>query len=296
MRLCETIEELGWQAQALLSRSVKLGMTGMAEVLQDIDVELVQLWHQVKRDEEGVATRYIWRTEGDNRVRDSHEANDGEEFSTDDAPDTGAPGEDFNCRCWAEPVDGDRYVQQYLLTEVEDNEDKWGNGDFVKHFLSDKGGIVTLQESGYLGSIIDYYANHAISKVDGMPGIYRRVRQQIIDKAFLVKEGNFIYDFNGTYDFQEVLFSFGNSTVIGLFVGDVRNEKGFMVINGYVTYDFIDEFTDPASLVELQVHLGMDRARAEQWVRNIENIFAKRYFIKDRWQTKFNATVKIIND
>jgi SPP1 gp7 family putative phage head morphogenesis protein len=49
-------------------------------------------------------TKYIWRTAGDERVRESHEENEGQEFSWDDPPeDTGNPGEDIQCRCYAEP-------------------------------------------------------------------------------------------------------------------------------------------------------------------------------------------------
>lgn len=49
--------------------------------------------------------RYIWRTSRDERVRDSHRSKEGKTFSWDDPPsDTGHPGEDFNCRCTAEPV------------------------------------------------------------------------------------------------------------------------------------------------------------------------------------------------
>lgn len=49
--------------------------------------------------------RYIWRTSRDERVRDSHRSKEGKTFSWNDPPsDTGHPGEDFNCRCTAEPV------------------------------------------------------------------------------------------------------------------------------------------------------------------------------------------------
>jgi SPP1 gp7 family putative phage head morphogenesis protein len=50
-------------------------------------------------------SRYIWRTSKDDRVRESHADKEGETFSWDDPPaDTGHPGEDINCRCYAEPV------------------------------------------------------------------------------------------------------------------------------------------------------------------------------------------------
>jgi peptidoglycan hydrolase-like protein with peptidoglycan-binding domain len=44
---------------------------------------------------------YIWRSVGDDKVRSSHAALSGTVREWADSPD---PGEDFNCRCWAEPV------------------------------------------------------------------------------------------------------------------------------------------------------------------------------------------------
>lgn len=47
--------------------------------------------------------KYIWRTSGDERVRESHRAKEGRDFLWQDPPnDTGHPGEDFQCRCTAE--------------------------------------------------------------------------------------------------------------------------------------------------------------------------------------------------
>jgi SPP1 gp7 family putative phage head morphogenesis protein len=55
--------------------------------------------------------RYIWRTSGDGDVRPAHRALDGKVFSYDDPPVVDAkkgrrehPGEDYQCRCTAEPV------------------------------------------------------------------------------------------------------------------------------------------------------------------------------------------------
>jgi SPP1 gp7 family putative phage head morphogenesis protein len=52
--------------------------------------------------------RFVWRTVGDERVRDSHDALDGEVFSYDDPPEVDGevalPGEPVQCRCWADPV------------------------------------------------------------------------------------------------------------------------------------------------------------------------------------------------
>lgn len=54
--------------------------------------------------------RYIWRTVGDERVRSRHAAVNGKMFKWDDPPAVGVngqkvnPGQDIQCRCYAEPV------------------------------------------------------------------------------------------------------------------------------------------------------------------------------------------------
>lgn len=56
-----------------------------------------------RQTELGIET-YIWRTVKDNRVREEHAELEGETFSWDAPPEPGHPGEDYNCRCFAEPV------------------------------------------------------------------------------------------------------------------------------------------------------------------------------------------------
>lgn len=48
-------------------------------------------------------SKYIWRTSMDERVRDSHRELEGQVFSWDNPPEVGHPGEDYQCRCTAEP-------------------------------------------------------------------------------------------------------------------------------------------------------------------------------------------------
>lgn len=48
-------------------------------------------------------TGYIWRTVGDERVRESHEQREGERFTWNNPPSDGHPGQPINCRCSAEP-------------------------------------------------------------------------------------------------------------------------------------------------------------------------------------------------
>ncbi len=47
---------------------------------------------------------YRWRTVGDDRVRPSHRELNGKKYSWDKPPSVGHPGEDINCRCYAEPI------------------------------------------------------------------------------------------------------------------------------------------------------------------------------------------------
>lgn len=67
---------------------------------------------------------YIWRTVGDERVRDTHEEQDGKFFTWDNPPsetDDNHPGEDYQCRCWAEPVLPEEVAfNASLLEEMED--------------------------------------------------------------------------------------------------------------------------------------------------------------------------------
>lgn len=58
----------------------------------------------VRATKEKQKGQYIWGTVGDSRVREEHAVLDGEVRSWDDFPD---PGEEINCRCWAEPVPED---------------------------------------------------------------------------------------------------------------------------------------------------------------------------------------------
>lgn len=48
--------------------------------------------------------KYVWRTTEDDRVRPGHAALDGMVREWSDSPD---PGEDYNCRCWADPYEDD---------------------------------------------------------------------------------------------------------------------------------------------------------------------------------------------
>lgn len=60
-------------------------------------------------------THYTWRTAGDDRVRHTHAALEGQVFSWTNAPSEGHPGTAPNCRCWAEPYYGNPALPDAFL-------------------------------------------------------------------------------------------------------------------------------------------------------------------------------------
>lgn len=61
------------------------------------------LINQLRQETLGIE-QYVWRSQDDAKVRDSHAAHDDRVFRWDNPPEGGHPGEAHNCRCYAEPV------------------------------------------------------------------------------------------------------------------------------------------------------------------------------------------------
>jgi SPP1 gp7 family putative phage head morphogenesis protein len=196
-----------------------------------------------------VTDRYVWRTRRDERVRLSHRMNDGRIFSWSERPDTGHPGEDYNCRCEAIPyVEGQTEFAFFdLASDTGSTGDRWENHDFVWHFFAGAGGGVMLSEIGHLREIIEQYAYQ-----DGTEGAFRRLADQIADRA---RAGDFPYDFEAPYDFEGVEFSHGDATVRGQFGGTATVSGGMVHIEGVARFQFEDGFTDPVDLREFSAWL-----------------------------------------
>ncbi len=102
----------GWasrELQAAIQERFGVGESRAELIARD---QVLKLNSQVTRDrhEEAGIDAYIWRTSGDERVRDTHAELEGEQFSYEDPPvtndqgETNNPGEDYQCRCTADPV------------------------------------------------------------------------------------------------------------------------------------------------------------------------------------------------
>jgi len=61
------------------------------------------LINQLRQEDLGIE-RYVWRSQDDAKVRDSHAEHDDRVFRWDDPPEGGHPGQTYNCRCYAEPI------------------------------------------------------------------------------------------------------------------------------------------------------------------------------------------------
>lgn len=82
---------------------------------------------------------YIWRTARDDKVRPAHEALEGTIRRWGDSP---APGDEYNCRCWAEPVSDDNTIEREELPPPRIDEPKIPGTD-----IPDRG----IPEQGYPG-------------------------------------------------------------------------------------------------------------------------------------------------
>jgi hypothetical protein len=189
--------------------------------------------------------QYVWHTQQDGKVSGAHRINDGRVLSWSNPPPTGHPGQDFNCRCQAIPyIEGEtEFAYHDITTELSSTGERWSDVDFVQHYYFGGGRDVDLREIGHLHEIVEQYAWN-----DGAEGAFRRLADQIADKARTAKSGQFMHDFEGSYNFGSVEFSHGGGTVAGIFNGTVSRRDAVLEIQGKSDFEFFDEFIDPLSL------------------------------------------------
>ncbi len=255
--------------------------------------------------------KYIWRTQRDGKVRDSHRKNEGKVFSWDDPPATGHPGEDYGCRCIAEPYEDER--KEFVSHELDIPASlgrRWENFDFVRHFYDGEKEAVTLAQIGHLDEIANRWAGLRL----------KEWISQIFKKARKSADGNFTEDFENTYNFESVEYSHGDSTVRGVFSGTVHTEGNMISVSGETKYEFFDVFTDPGDfrtilkglrqspdavrwLIETVAHkLGIRHIPADgieeideddvaEWFFILFEFGGDRYSISGHWTSELNALI-----
>ncbi len=92
------------ELMGLLQNNYKSSGYNVRRLTRDQNSKMIGQLNQLRQQEIGVA-RYRWLTADDQRVRPTHQANNGRMFRWDSPPkDTGHPGNDIQCRCVASAV------------------------------------------------------------------------------------------------------------------------------------------------------------------------------------------------
>ncbi len=234
--------------------------------------------------DEKPTTHYIWRTSGDSKVRASHAANNGKVFVWGNPPETGHPGEDYNCRCTAEPYapDVDESSSQHVTSIVDEGLRRWAWYDFVLHYYLGSGTSVRLSHVGHLQDVINASREH----------VFKGVERQVFSDAREIISGNLSDTFENTYPFYSVSFVHGRSTVEGRYNGSVARNGNALHINVEVVYNFSDVFTDPLDIRERES--GSSDPRAIEANELIDSEVGGQYYnITDSWTTRLRAVIHI---
>lgn len=130
------------------------------------------LINQLRQQDLGIE-RYIWRSQDDAKVRDSHAEYDDQVFRWDESPAGGHPGQAHNCRCYAEPITpGSR--NDVILAEFAPTADSFPSS----------GGIVRRLVNGLLArSPAGMAAYAALEASNLLQGFVQSAREQRVRDA-----------------------------------------------------------------------------------------------------------------
>jgi SPP1 gp7 family putative phage head morphogenesis protein len=95
-------------------------LEGRVKVIAQHQIRMLDAEVQRTRAGSVGVSEFVWRSQGDDKVRDLHRALDGRVFKYED-PSTsgeGLPGQPINCRCWAESVVPDDLAAAVGLSRV----------------------------------------------------------------------------------------------------------------------------------------------------------------------------------
>lgn len=229
-------------------------------------------------------THYIWRTSGDNKVRSTHAANNGKIFAWSNPPETGHPGEDYNCRCKAEPYTPEvsESSSQWVTSIVDEGLRRWAWYNFVLHYYFGGGRAIRLSDVGHLQDVINASREH----------VFKGVERQIYKEARATVSGSLNDAFENTYRFYSVSFIHGRSTVEGRYNGAVSRAGNALYINAEIVYNFSDVFTDPLDIREREGGSSDTAAiRADELIDS--EVGGQYYDVIGSWTTRLNATIHI---
>ena len=193
------------------------------------------------------------------------------------SPPTGHPGEDYGCRCWAEPyVPDTRESFTITMQDVSDEGRPWRWWDYVDHYFSGEGQTVSLRQTGNLETIVEEYGRLVIDD----PKI---LRGQIADEARKNQGRRFNYKFGTTYQMERRVFIVGDTLIGGLFSGRCRRDHALLEIEGVIGFYLRNMFEDPLDLGTIGF-------------RQTEIVSGTPYVIADVWGATVSARVLVNGD
>jgi len=237
--------------------------------------------------QEHITTHYIWRSQDDGKVRSRHAKFDDKIFAWDEAPEGGKhPGEDYGCRCWAEPYINhntalQEAIKQYVIYSAQDDTQSWGNIELAFHYKYGEGAPLTLHDIGLLQKVIENAKTFDQIEVGG-GSIFKRVEKQIIREVRQKNKSAFKTSFQrGKYDFKNVVQSLGHVPMHGNMDINVVENGEYLIISAYIDYYFEDRFGDLSGDYD-------ERTGNPGW----DPIGAVPFYITDNWRTRLEAIIK----
>jgi GH24 family phage-related lysozyme (muramidase) len=258
-------------------RTRKLPVTG--RVAPD-DPTIKNLNVDMEKGQEG---HYIWRSVDDEKVRPAHSQYSGTVRAWKDSPD---PGEDYNCRCWADTGSTliDEISDAEVLVDIEDHE------KYIEHLYRDHKGNVTIGIGINMENpnMAEKVKEHLILRDPKAKGGERRATEKEIDDAYgkvknsdaKLSSGAKVYKPEPFNEFTDIYFPKG---------------KAFDMAHEHLRKDIksleqkFPEFKNypPAAqraLLDMEYNIGQTKFNAQKW----PGLFSA---VKSRdWQTAANES------
>ena len=165
------------------------------------DETVTKLASEAARKKSG---QYIWRTVGDGKVRDSHAKLSGTLRDLANSPD---PGEEFNCRCWADfkglkldvlktDCDEEREKYEELQHQVRELTERFNSLLLYLQKLVDEGKGLVLSAQKSLGvQTVSYILTLPFERLDVLSELLRRYFGNIISNESLKAAEHFMKQF-----------------------------------------------------------------------------------------------------
>lgn len=138
---------------------------------------------------------YIWRTVEDDKVRANHAQYNRTTRAWSDSPD---PGEDYNCRCWAEPThksscDEEKEKYEELQKRVKELSEKFNDLLLQLDKLEQENNKLIMSAQKSLGAqIVAYILTLPFEKFDVLNELLQRYFGNIISNRLLQAAENFM--------------------------------------------------------------------------------------------------------